>query len=185
MADLPSVVEAINDLTSRIERLENSENALEISSIVLRLDYITRMHVNLEVPDEIVNTIRGLYESVVQLEANHNVVEGDGYAAPIFCTGTRGRPSYEIPREQLSFLLDQGFKVSQISGMLGVGQRTVKRRMSAFGLSVSGDIYIFRLLERGFRQESLKEDFNWDVKGNFSWARGGSINSQATTKPCR
>ena len=49
-------------------------------------------------PDEIVNT-RGLYESVVQLEANHNVVASDGYAAPIFCTGTRGRPSYEIPRE--------------------------------------------------------------------------------------
>ena len=40
-------------------------------------------------PDEIVNT-RGLYESVVQLEANHNVVASDGYAAPIFCTGTRG-----------------------------------------------------------------------------------------------
>ena len=87
MVELPSVVEAINDLTSRIERLENSENALEISSIVLRLDYITRMHVNLEVPDEIVNTIRGLYESVVQLEANHNVVEGDGYAAQYFALG--------------------------------------------------------------------------------------------------
>ena len=123
MADLPSVVEAINDLITRIERLD-PENGLEIGSIVLRLDYITRMLVNLEVPDEIVNTMRGLYESVVQLEANHNVVGGDGYAAPIFCTGTRGRPSYEIPREKLSFLLDQGFKVSQISGMLGVGQRT-------------------------------------------------------------
>ena len=57
--------------------------------------------------------------------------------------------------------------------MLGVGQRTVKKRMSAFGLSVSGDIKIFPLLERGFSQESLKGDFNWDVKGNFSWARGG------------
>ena len=85
-------------------------------------------------PDEIVNTMRGLYESVVQLEANHNVVASDGYAAPIFCIGTRGRPSYEIPREQLSFLLDQGFKVSQVSVMLGVGLRTVERRMSAFGV---------------------------------------------------
>ena len=174
MADLPSIVEAVNDLITRIERLGNSENGFEIGSIVLRPDYITRMLINLEVPDEIVNTT-----SVVQLEANHNVVEGDGYAARIFCTGTRGRPSYEILREQLSFLLDQGFKVSQISGMLGVGQRTVERRMSAFGLSVSGDIYIFLLW--GFRQESPKGDFNWDVKGNFSWARGGCINSQATT----
>ena len=136
MADLPSVVEAITDLITCIKRLENSENGFEIGSIVLILDYITRMLVNLEVPDEIVNTMRGLYESVVQLEANLNVVASDGYAAPIFCTGTRGRPSYEIPREQLSFLLDQGFKASQISVMLGVGQRTVERRMSAFGLSV-------------------------------------------------
>ena len=140
MADLPSVVEAINDLITRLERLENSENGFEIGSIVIRLDYITRMLVNLEVPDEIINTMTGLYETVVQLEANHNVVVSHGYAAPIFCTGTRGRPSYEIPREQLSFSLDQGFKVSQISIMLGVGQRTVERRMSAFGLSVLGDI---------------------------------------------
>ena len=98
------------------------------------------MLVNLEVPDEIVNTMRGLYKSVVQLEANHNVVASDGYAAPVFCTGTRGRPSYEIPREQLSFLSDQGFNVSQISVLLGVGQRNVERRMSAFGLNNSGDI---------------------------------------------
>ena len=140
MADLPSVVEAITDLITHIERFENSENGFEIGSIVLRLDYITRMLVNLEVPDEIVNTMRGLYESVVRLEANHNLVASDGYAAPVFCTGTRGRPSYEILREQLSFVLDQGFKVSQISVMLGVGQRTVERRMSVFGLSVSGDI---------------------------------------------
>ena len=43
MADLPSVVEAINDLITRIERLQNSENGCEIGSIVLRLDY-TRQH---------------------------------------------------------------------------------------------------------------------------------------------
>ena len=74
--------------------------------------------------------MRGLYESVAS----------DGYAGAIFCIGTRGRPPYEIPREQLSFLLDQGFKVSQVSVMLAVGLRTVERRMTAFGLSVSGDI---------------------------------------------
>ena len=125
IADLPGVVEAINDLITRIERFENSENGFEIGSIVLRLDYMTGMLVNLEVPDEIINTMRGSYKSVAQLEANHNVVANDGYAAPIFCTGNRGRPSYEIPREQLSFLLDQEFKVAQISVMLGVGQRTV------------------------------------------------------------
>ena len=57
---------------------------------MLRLEYITRMLVNLDVPDEIVNTMRGLCESVVQHEGNHNVVASDGYAAPILFTGTRG-----------------------------------------------------------------------------------------------
>ena len=56
--------------------------------------------------------------------------------------------------------------------MLGVGQRTVKRRMSAFGLSVSSDIKIFLLLETGFSQESPKGDFNWNVKGNFFLGEG-------------
>ena len=36
MMDLPSVVEAIIDLITHIERLENSENGCEIGSIVLR-----------------------------------------------------------------------------------------------------------------------------------------------------
>ena len=55
MADFCSVVQAINDLIVRIERLENSS---EIGSVVLRLDFINRMLVNLDVPDDIVNETR-------------------------------------------------------------------------------------------------------------------------------
>ena len=54
MADLSSVVQAINDLVVRIERLDDQS---EIGSIILRLDYITRMLVNLDVADDIVNTM--------------------------------------------------------------------------------------------------------------------------------
>ena len=135
MADFCSVVQAINDLVVRIERLEDS---CEIGSIVLRLDYINRMLVNLDVPDDIVNEMSGLYETVVAIEANHSTQARHGYQGRLRHTGARGRPSFQIPQEQLSFLLDQGFKVSEIGVLLGVGQRTVERRMSAFGLSVSG-----------------------------------------------
>ena len=54
MADLSSVVQAINDLVVRIERFNDQS---ESGSVVLRLDYITRMLVNLDVADDIVNTI--------------------------------------------------------------------------------------------------------------------------------
>ena len=143
MADLWSAVQAINDLIVRIERMENSS---EIGSIVLRLDFINRMLVSLDVPDDIVNTTSALYETVVAIDReNHRTQAAHGYQVQLHRTGARGRPSFEITREQLSFLLDQGFKVPQISVMLGVGQRTIERRMSAYGLSVSGENFYFTL----------------------------------------
>ena len=130
MADLSSVVQAINDLVVRIERLNDQS---EIGSVVLRLDYITRMLVNLDVADDIVLAIGADCSSTV----------GQGYQAQLNRTGRRGRPSFDITREQLSFLLEQGFKVNECSNLLGVGQRTVERRMSSFGLSVSGERFSF------------------------------------------
>ena len=50
MADFGSVLQAINDLVVSTERLEDS---CEIGSTVLRLDYVNRMLVNLDVPDDI------------------------------------------------------------------------------------------------------------------------------------
>ena len=139
-ADLSSVVQAINDLVVRIERLNDQS---EIGSVVLRLDYITRMLVNLDVADDLVNTMSCLRETVLAIEADCSSTVGQGYQAQLNRTGRRGRPSFDITREQLSFLLEQGFKVNECSNLLGVGQRTVERRMSSFGLSVSGERFSF------------------------------------------
>ena len=55
-------------------------------------------------------------------------------------TGSCGRPTFDVQREQLVYLLEQGFTVLDISKIVGVNQRTVERRMTTFGLSVSGNI---------------------------------------------
>ena len=47
-----------------------------------------------------------------------------------------GRPSFEIPCEQLSYLIENHFSVPQIATMLRVSIRTIRRRMSEFGLSI-------------------------------------------------
>ena len=47
---LQSAISAINDLVSRIDSLHDLS---EIGSIILRLDFINRMLVNLEVPDDV------------------------------------------------------------------------------------------------------------------------------------
>ena len=54
-------------------------------------------------------------------------------------TGKRDRPSFNIRKRQVNYLLEQGFKVAEISSMLGVSKRTLERRMNALGLSVSGE----------------------------------------------
>ena len=48
--------------------------------------------------------------------------------------GLPGRPSYDIPEEQLQFFVEHGFTTPQISGLLGVSVRTVTRYLTAFGL---------------------------------------------------
>ena len=71
-----------------------------ICSFQIRV-YINRMLVSLDVHDDIVKTTSALYETGVAFDRESSV------ASP----GTRGRPLFELTKEQLSFLLDQGFKV--------------------------------------------------------------------------
>ena len=137
MADLGSALEMVNDLIARLERLTD---ASDIGVVVLRLDFLHRMLVSLDVEEDVVDMIGTLNEnfSVLEMSSSHaNVTEG--YRPPCMSLVGRGRPSFEIPKEQLSFLLEQGFKVQEVSSILGVGKRTIERRMAAFGLCVSGE----------------------------------------------
>ena len=48
---------------------------------------------------------------------------------------TMGRPALLIEEEQLSFFVDNGFKVEDMALMLGCSKRTVERRLSTYNLS--------------------------------------------------
>jgi hypothetical protein len=118
---LRSVIDAINEL----------QNVADIDLLRLRVDHINRMLVSLHVPDDIVYIMGSLYDQlsflVMQKTEEVPLVRG------------RGRPKYDIPKKQLSFLLDQAFSVPEISRILGVGKRTVERKLSTFGLTVTGE----------------------------------------------
>lgn len=55
---------------------------------------------------------------------------------PLVKTGFRGRPKFDIPIELLVYLLDNGFKVSDIASLLFVSEKTIHRRLQDNGLSV-------------------------------------------------
>lgn len=49
--------------------------------------------------------------------------------------GTAGRPSFNISKEQIEYLMDCNFTVKEMSEILHVSKRTVERRMSAYNLT--------------------------------------------------
>ncbi|KAK3737739.1 hypothetical protein QZH41_018283 [Actinostola sp. cb2023] len=130
------VLSVIHDTKERIDQIHDSG---DISSLVLRLEYLNRTIVNRgELPDSIVSTIGQVIALLSDLDRRLSTDRGtERNVAERVLTGGRGRPSFLIKEEQLSFLIDTGFTVPQMSQMLGVSTRTVERRMSAFGISIS------------------------------------------------
>ena len=49
--------------------------------------------------------------------------------------GIVGRPSLQISKDQIEYLMDCNFTVREISEILNVSKRTVERRLSTYGLT--------------------------------------------------
>ena len=50
--------------------------------------------------------------------------------------GMKGRPKFDIPVEQLLYLLENGFKVTDIARLMCVIEKTIYRRLQNNGMSV-------------------------------------------------
>lgn len=55
------------------------------------------------------------------------------YGPPVIKTGIRGSPKFYIPREQLEYFIEYGFKATDISKMC---DKTVYRRLEEYGISM-------------------------------------------------
>ena len=77
-----------------------------------------------------------------ELQVNASVILDDQSRCWSLCSidrtqGERGAPQYVIPSEMIESLLENHFNVPQISRLLGVSDKTVRRRMTEYGLSVT------------------------------------------------
>ena len=129
--------DALFDVINAIEIYERSwDPSSDLQRAITKLDYIQRMAVNLDMDDTVITSIGRACRMLEQID--NNTSNSNTYRASLNKRDQRGRPSYDIREEQLSFLLEKGFQVRDISAILGVSTRTVERRMSDYGLSVSG-----------------------------------------------
>ncbi len=94
---------AIKEVAGTIEHLSNASN---VDLVKLRLDYVNRMLVTLDVPDEIVKTMSSVHQQLERflLDSNHGSdAQYYGYIRLSSTRSTgRGRPKIDISREQLT-----------------------------------------------------------------------------------
>lgn len=132
------------DVINAIEMYERSgDPSSDLQRVITKLDYVQRMAVNLDMDDTIITPIGRAYRMLEQIDGKNS--NPNRYSASLNKREQRGRPSYNISEEQLSFLLEKGFQVKDIGVILGVSTRTVERRMSSFGLTVSGTLNFYTL----------------------------------------
>lgn len=130
-------------IESAISRIDGGTNTDDISSLILRLEYLNRVIVGEGLPDPIVSS---LGQVLVILKQRELECDWEINSANTDAGRRRGRPSFDIKEEQLSFLVENDFKVPEIGAMLGVSTRTVERRLSSFGISISGKPKMFCII---------------------------------------
>lgn len=75
-------------------------------------------------------------QALHELRAITTVIGPVGVSPDYETLTTAGRPRYDIPLDQLQFLLECNFMVPQIASLLNISVRTVFRSMESYGLSV-------------------------------------------------
>ena len=136
----------ITTLTRIVSDLENYDSGRCIGGDLLdayhvQLELVYRELIGMEVlgglPNSLsVDRVREALRIVRSMLLESDEVMEMGYHAPVIYDGNEGRPRVNIPRTQLACMLEKNFTVPQIAGILRVSVRTIRRRMSEYGLSV-------------------------------------------------
>lgn len=82
-------------------------------------------------------------ESLTFLRGFHNVPAPacESAGPPVLHRGCVGSPKFEIPYQQMTFLIESRFTAPQMAEIFEVSLRTVRRRMASYGLSVTAAQY--------------------------------------------
>ena len=126
-------------LQDTIQSLHNLQGSDDCSSLVLRLDYLNRSIVNnVELPDSFVRGLGLAIDCLTEIECEMDVRSNNRNASKIY-SGRQGRPSFDRKEEQLSCVVETG-------ELLEVSTRTIGRKLSRFGIRISGkkkaDFYV-------------------------------------------
>ena len=127
-------VEALLNLISNYENLESCR----LDIVKTRADLLYRHAVRLGslsiVEESTIEKLRDIVDLFVCRMEESSVC----FQTDLECSGLKGRPKFHITADQLSHMTENGLKTVHIASMLGVSERTVRRRLSEFGIDSTG-----------------------------------------------
>ena len=109
-----------------IPRLDGLSDVDCVEGMAIRFDALKRLLVSIGIEETTVQLVDTICQSLNECHKRYpmpRATSSSSQPARIH-RGHCGQPLYEIRDEQLSFLLEQGFKVAEVSNMLGVSKRT-------------------------------------------------------------
>ena len=130
----------IREVLFMLER--QAQGTDDLDGVDFRIDWLIGeffRYAQIRPTNEIFTSVLHTYLQQAKQEINklfdHDIYQG--YLPKKFYSGDRGRPAFEIPKQQLEMFLGYNFSVRQIYHMLGVYMSTVNRRLKDYELSVS------------------------------------------------
>lgn len=125
------------DIQQRLER--GRQDAVNFDYILFRIDWLINLLIRYTSDERnagpnILQRVINLLREVKDMLSRHSYENSTSYQTGKIFTGTRGRPKFNIQREHLEFLVEQGFNSPAIAGILGVSLRTIERRQQEFGI---------------------------------------------------
>ena len=101
------------EVVNAIELYETSNDpSTDLQRVLVKLDYVQRISVNLNMEENITNTIGRAVSVLTRIENNN--LNHERYRAMLQRDGRRGRQLYDISQEQL-YLLERGFHVRDVA----------------------------------------------------------------------
>ncbi len=116
-----------------VTQYDESKDPCDLDFLIFKLHQFYRILCASDIEDNVLESVSQCLSQLQELQRSQPEVVR--YLPELLCGG-RGRPKFHVSSEQLEHLLKIGLNCSSIASLLGVSLRTVRRRMSEFGLSV-------------------------------------------------
>ena len=129
------ILKNLKNILIDLNRKLESRDLAFLDYVFYKLDWISVVLLRLGKHDNLLDSILKAKQILEEVVGNIPSRQ-TRYTPRLSFSENRGRPRFDIPKENLEYLLESGFKATDIATILGVSSKTVARRLEQYGIPV-------------------------------------------------